>query len=274
MKHMSPDPHSTQSEIIKALHTRPLIDPAKEVEQRVDFLVNYLETTGAAGYVLGISGGQDSTLAGRLAQLACEQVDGAAFWAVRLPYGQQADEDDAQVALDFIQPDHRLTLDIAPATDALSAATAESLGQDALGDFNRGNVKARLRMVAQYALAGEKNLLVVGTDHAAENVTGFFTKWGDGAADLLPLAGLNKRQGAQLLVHLGAPRSTWAKVPTADLEDNKPGLPDEEALGVAYSDIDDYLEGKPVPAEAAATIERLWRAGAHKRQMPQGPSPL
>ena len=127
-------------------------------------------------------------------------------------------------------------------------------------------------MTAQYAIAGEVGALVIGTDHAAENVTAFFTKWGDGAADLLPLAGLNKRQGAALLEHLGAPRSTWEKVPTADLEDDKPQIPDEEALGVTYAHIDDYLEGKAVPDAARERIETLWRRGAHKRIMPQGPS--
>lgn len=271
---------SLQAQIIAALGVHPTIDPAAEVAKRVEYLANYLRTTGAKGYVLGISGGQDSTLAGRLAQLACDEVEGAEFWAVRLPHGVQADEDDAQVALDFIRPDHRLTVNIAPATAALDDAVAAAVhpsptapdesSQD-LGDFNRGNLKARLRMTAQYAIAGEVGALVLGTDHAAENITGFFTKWGDGAADLLPLEGLNKRQGAQLLQELGAPESTWRKVPTADLEDGKPLLPDEEALGISYAHIDDYLEGKEIPAAARERLETLWRKGAHKRRMPGGP---
>ncbi|NMF32932.1 ammonia-dependent NAD(+) synthetase [Corynebacterium ammoniagenes] len=260
-----------QQTIIATLGTKPSIDAAEEVTRRVDFLVDYLRTTGAAGYVLGISGGQDSTLAGKLAQLAVNQVDGAEFYALRLPHGVQMDEDDATMAMDFIQPDHSLTINIEGATSSLDAQVAQSLGGQKMGDFNRGNVKARLRMIAQYAVAGEKNLLVIGTDHAAENVTAFFTKWGDGAADLLPLEGLNKRQGAQMLQYLNAPEETWRKVPTADLEDDKPGLPDEQALGVTYAHIDDYLEGKQVPAEAAGVIEKHWRRGAHKRHMPQGP---
>ncbi|MFH0412270.1 ammonia-dependent NAD(+) synthetase [Corynebacterium sp. L4756] len=260
-----------QQHIIDALGTKPSINPGEEVEHRVGFLVDYLKNTGAAGFVLGISGGQDSTLAGKLAQLATDKVEGAQFYAIRLPHGVQSDEEDAQVALGFIEPDHSLVINIADATKAMDDQVAQSLGGQDLGDFNRGNVKARLRMIAQYAVASERNLLVLGTDHAAENVTGFFTKWGDGAADLLPLEGLNKRQGAQMLEYLGAPESTWAKVPTADLEDNKPGLPDEQALGVTYAHIDDYLEGKQVPADSAATIESLWRRGAHKRHMPQGP---
>ena len=272
---MSTHPENLQSEIIKALGTRPLIDTDEEVRTRVDFLADYLAATGAKGFVLGISGGQDSTLAGRLAQLAVEQrrASGAeaTFTAVRLPYGVQADEDDAQLALEFIQADETVTVDIKPATDALGAQVAGALGEAGLGDFNKGNVKARVRMVAQYAIAGERGCLVIGTDHAAENVTGFFTKFGDGAADLIPLAGLNKRQGAALLQHLGANPRLWEKVPTADLEEDRPALPDEEALGVSYALIDDYLEGKPVPAEAEARLAHLWRVGEHKRHLPPGP---
>lgn len=268
-----------QQNIIKHLGTKPLIDPEQEVESRVEFLADYLRKTGAKGFVLGISGGQDSTLAGRLAQLAVARVEGTQFWAVRLPHGVQADEDDAQIALDFIQPDHRLTVNIAPATKELDDAVATALGNSDngefnLGDFNRGNVKARVRMTAQYAIAGEVGALVLGSDHAAENITAFFTKWGDGAADLLPLEGLNKRQGALLLQHLGAPESTWKKIPTADLEEDRPQLADEEALGVSYPHIDDYLEGKDVPAAARQRIEELWYRGSHKRIMPPGPHTL
>lgn len=260
-----------QQQIIDEMGSVPSINPAEEVESRVQFLVDFLKRTGAKGYVLGISGGQDSTLAGKLAQLACDRVDGADFYAVRLPHGVQADEDDAQIALEFIQPDHRLTINIAPATAALDDEVAKAFGEANLGDFNRGNIKARLRMTAQYAIAGEKGLLVIGTDHAAENVTGFYTKWGDGACDLLPLAGLTKGQGKEMLRELGAPDSTWKKVPTADLEDDKPQLPDEQALGVTYEHIDAYLEGKDVPDEARERIEYWYHRGKHKRMMPPGP---
>lgn len=270
----SPDtPSAMQRQIMTELEVQPSINPAAEVERRTEFLAAYLRQTGAKGFVLGISGGQDSTLAGRLCQLACERVRAegreAQFYAMRLPYGVQFDEADAQAALDFIQPDYRLTVNIKPATDAMEAACQEALGGgDSIGDFTKGNVKARQRMIAQYTVAGQKGLLVVGTDHAAEAVTGFFTKFGDGAADLMPLNGLNKRQGASLLRELGAPAATWEKVPTADLEENRPALPDEEALGLRYRDIDDYLEGKAVSAEAAEKIEGYFRRSAHKRALP------
>lgn len=264
-------PRPLQEKIVSALHTHPLIDSEKEIERRVTFLVDYLRATGARGFVLGISGGQDSTLAGRLAQLAVERARPAEFWALRLPYGVQADEADAQTALDFIRPDHRATINIKEAADAAARGAAAALGLDRLDDFHAGNVKARQRMVAQYAVAGQRGLLVIGTDHAAENLTGFFTKHGDGAADLLPLAGLTKGQGARLLQELGAPSSTWTKIPTADLEEERPALLDEEALGVSYAHIDAYLEGRAVPEEAAERIERLWRSGEHKRHLPATP---
>jgi len=276
MAHMSTNNGTLQAGIIAALGVSPTIDAAREVDRRVAFLADYLAATGAKGFVLGISGGQDSTLAGRLAQLAVEKRRAkggeASFVAVRLPHGVQADEEDAQAALEFIRPDERVTVNIEPATTELSRAVGAALQKDALGDFNKGNVKARMRMVAQYAIAGERGMLVIGTDHAAENVTGFFTKFGDGAADLLPLAGLNKRQGAALLAHLGAERRLWEKVPTADLEEDRPSLPDETALGITYTDIDDYLEGKPIPDAARERLEHLWRVGQHKRHLPPGPA--
>lgn len=268
-----------REQIQRELAVQATIDPAAEIERRVAFLCAYLRASGARGFVLGISGGQDSTLAGRLCQLAAERLRAggteATFMAVRLPYGVQADEADAQRALTFIRPDRRVTVNVKGAVDAASGAAAAALAEAGAGgelrDFVRGNIKARERMVAQYALAGQLNLLVVGTDHAAEALTGFFTKYGDGGVDLTPLTGLSKRQGAQLLAHLGAPEETWRKVPTADLEDDRPGLPDEQALGVTYTQIDDYLEGQPVPEEVAAKLERMYLQTRHKRAVPVTP---
>ena len=111
----------------------------------------------------------------------------------------------------------------------------------------------------------------MGTDHAAEAVTGFFTKYGDGGSDLNPLAGLTRSQGGELLRHLGAPESTWTKVPTADLEDDRPALPDEQALGVSYADIDRYLEGHDIDHSAAEVIESAYLRTRHKRTLPASP---
>ncbi|MFF2051586.1 ammonia-dependent NAD(+) synthetase [Leifsonia sp. NPDC058194] len=260
-----------QARIIDELNVSPTIDAAAEVEKRVDFLVRYLQATGAAGFVLGISGGQDSSLAGRLCQLAVERLaergTDAEFIAVRLPYAVQHDEDDAQLALSFIRPQRVVTFDIQRGTDGVQAEYADALG-DAMTDFTKGNVKARLRMVAQYAIAGQRRLLVVGTDHAAEAVTGFFTKYGDGGTDVLPLTGLTKRQGKALLQHLEAPARLYEKAPTADLLDHTPGQTDEDNLGLSYAVIDDFLEGRDVPDEDASAIEARYLATEHKRRVP------
>lgn len=269
-----------RAQILEELGARPTIDAGDEIRKRVQFLKDYLLSTPAKGFVLGISGGQDSTLAGRLAQLAAselrEEGHDAEFVAVRLPYGAQADESDAQVSLDFIEPDRSVVVNVKPGADATAKESSEAL-RDIIGDggelrdFVRGNIKARERMVIQYSIAGQLGYLVVGTDHAAEAITGFFTKFGDGGVDVTPLTGLSKRQGAALLRELGAPESTWKKVPTADLEDDRPALPDEEALGLTYAQIDDYLEGKDVPDAVAEKLEAMFLNTRHKRTVPVTP---
>lgn len=264
----------TREQILTELHVQPKIDPNMEIERRVHFLCQYLQNTPAKGFVLGISGGQDSTLVGRLCQIAVERLRSqgkeAAFYAIRLPYNIQKDEEDVEMAINFISPDHDLTINIQDAVQSTIKNTEKAL-QLPLSDFVRGNIKARERMVTQYAIAGALHLLVVGTDHAAEAITGFFTKYGDGGVDLTPLTGLSKRQGAQLLQELGAPTSTWTKVPTADLEDQRPQLPDEIALGITYREIDDYLEGCVVSDECNQKLEKMYNNTKHKRNIPASP---
>jgi NAD+ synthase len=260
-----------QAKIIEEMGVLPRIDPAGEVRKRVTFLKDYLKATHTKGFVLGISGGLDSSLAGRLAQLAVDELEAegvdANFVAVRLPHGVQHDEHDAQAALDFIGAETEWTFNIAPAVEAFEAEFEKTTGNP-VSDFTKGNMKARSRMIAQYALAGEHNYLVIGTDHGAESVTGFFTKFGDGGADVLPLFGLNKRQNRALLAELGAPARIWDKVPTADLLDGTPGRTDEDELGLRYDDIDDYLEGRDVPDEVAEKIEQKYLRTRHKRTVP------
>ncbi|MFJ9808866.1 ammonia-dependent NAD(+) synthetase [Streptomyces sp. NPDC101158] len=274
------DPETTalQQQIARELEVAETFDPSAEIERRVAFLTERLTSTGLRSLVLGISGGVDSTTTGRLCQLAVERARAAGhdatFYAMRLPYGVQADEHDAQLALDFIRADRVLTVDIRPASDAaLDASRAAGVAfRDAHHqDFVHGNIKARQRMIAQYAVAGAHDGLVVGTDHAAEAVSGFFTKYGDGAADLVPLTGLTKRRVRAVAAELGAPAELVWKTPTADLETLEPGKPDEDALGVTYDEIDDFLEGKPVGEAAFASIVRRYELTDHKRRLPIAP---
>lgn len=263
--------------IIEQLKVKPSIDPAFEVERRKNFIKQQLKQSGLKNLILGISGGIDSTTLGRIAQLAVNELNNDSksyqFIAVRLPYEQQADEADAQLAMEFIQPSEAITVNIKAASDGLHNAVMTGLGDKqsssfspSLIDFNKGNVKARARMAAQYEIAGLVGGLVLGTDHSAENITGFFTKWGDGACDLIPLFGLSKRQVRQIATFLGAPDILVNKAPTADLECLSPGKTDESALGLSYEQIDDFLEGQPVSSEVATKLIDIFNKTQHKRE--------
>ena len=278
---MTQDPSpvdAVQREIIAALHVAPVFDAAAEIERRTAFLAGYLRSTGLGTLVLGISGGVDSLVAGCLAQRAVERLRAegrdATFIAMRLPYGVQKDEAEAQRALAVMKPDRILSIDIRPAADGMLAAlkAGQLAFRDAAHeDFVLGNIKARQRMIAQFAVAGAHNGIVIGTDHAAEALMGFFTKFGDGAADVTPLTGLDKRRVRALAQQLGAPDALVFKVPTADLESLVPQKPDEDAFGVSYEQIDDFLEGKPVSAAAREIILATHRKSAHKRALPVEP---
>lgn len=262
-----------QRKIIDELKVKPTIDPNEEIRISVDFLKEYMEVnTFFNGFVLGISGGQDSTLVGKLAQIAVDELNATheakkyTFIAVKLPYGIQSDSKDVEDVLEFIQPSVTYEVNIKPAVD-VSVASLEKAGVK-ISDFTKGNEKARERMKAQYSIAAMNGCVVLGTDHAAEALTGFFTKYGDGASDVVPIFRLNKRQGRALLKELDCPEHLYTKIPTADLEDDRPMLADEVALGVTYDDIDDYLEGKQVSDTAKNTIEALFRKSEHKRHLP------
>ncbi|CAH9065456.1 NH(3)-dependent NAD(+) synthetase [Pseudoalteromonas holothuriae] len=265
--------------ILAEMQVQPQIDVAFEITRRVNFIKQRLMSAHCQTLVLGISGGVDSSTCGRLCQLAVQALNEEQdtnryqFIAMRLPYGVQADEDEAQLALDFIKPSQRITVNIKPAVDAMHEQATQailsarlSMPESTAVDFVKGNVKARQRMVAQYEVAGLTNGLVVGTDHSAENITGFYTKFGDGACDLAPLFGLSKRQVRALAAHLNAPTDLVIKAPTADLECDRPGLTDEEALGLSYDQIDDFLEGRQVTPEVADKLIAIYQRTQHKRQ--------
>lgn len=263
--------------ILAEMKVLPTIDVAHEVKRRVAFIQQQLKASGCTSLVLGISGGIDSCTLGRLAQLAVDGLNEQAqgqyqFIAVRLPYSTQADEQDAQDSITFIQPTQSLSVNVQPGTDAIHAQTTQALADAGLMpqdphhiDFVKGNVKARARMVTQYEIAGMLNGLVLGTDHSAENITGFYTKYGDGACDLAPLFGLNKRQVRQLATYMGAPEKVITKAPTADLESLTPQLADEQALGLSYDEIDDFLEGRDVSPAVSDKLVAIYQKTQHKR---------
>lgn len=267
--------------IIEEMRVLPEIKVEFEVARRVEFIKSHLLSSHMKTLVLGISGGIDSCTLGCLAQLAIDELNqnsdesadkGYQFIAVRLPYNVQADEIDAQASIDFIQPSQNLSVNVQPGADTIDQQTTAAMANIGLlpasetkQDFVKGNVKARTRMVIQYQVAGLLNGLVLGTDHSAENITGFYTKYGDGACDLAPLFGLNKRQVRQVASYLGAPAHVVNKAPTADLESLAPQKSDEQALGLSYDQIDDFLEGRPVEEYVSTKLVDIFTKTQHKR---------
>lgn len=257
-------------------------DVKSAVRGRIDYLKNFLRKTGQKGYVLGISGGVDSSTVGRLAQIACEELRAegydAKFIAMRLPAGVQFDEEDAQKALKFINPDMTLTVNVGEASKLISTQCSDELNKNNVSlsaeskDFHSGNVKARMRMLSQYFVAGSNQMLVLSSDHISENILSFVTKFGDSAVDLIVLSsetpgkGVNKRQVRLIAKELGAPEIVYKKVPTADLESLKQGIPDHIAMGLSsYDVLDDFIEGKYCPPEDEVVIVNTYNNTRHKR---------
>lgn len=268
---------SLQKKIIKILGVKPIIDPKFEIRRILNFIKTYLlQHKNITTLVLGLSGGQDSTLTGKLCQLAIQELNKTLkkniykLILLCLPYGKQIDKQDCQDSINFIQP--KIILNINIKNSVLS--TEKSLKQS--GIYVSKNVhennKARERMKIQYSIAGIHHGIVIGTNHASEAVTGFFTKYGDGGSDINPISELNKKQGRSLLKELKCPSHLYLKPPRAHLEDKHPYKTDEEILGITYHDIDSYLEGKKINIKSKLIIEKYYINTLHKRQTPITPN--
>lgn len=261
-----------QNQIIKSLNIKNIIIPNEEINNRTEGLKKYfLSNTNLKSLIVAISGGQDSTLVGKLCQLTIQKIrkltkiKSYKFIALRLPYGIQADEKDCIDALNFIKPDKIIEINIKEAV--LSSTKSLKNAGIIISDFIKGNQKARERMKIQYSIASINNGLIIGTGNAAEIITGFFTKYGDNGVDINLISALNKRQGKLLLKHLNCPKHLYLKTPTADLEDKKPQQPDELILNIKYNEIDEYLEGKRVDIKIQKKIEAMYLKTMHKRKV-------
>lgn len=276
----SPEYLAVKNEILNkyGVQSTSNFNSEKEIRGRIDYLKNFIHKTGLNGFVLGISGGVDSTTVGRLCQIACEELRteglNAKFYAMRLPAGVQFDETDAQEAMKFINPDVSMLVNVGDASNFIhNAFTFEQNridgknGNPSSLDYHKGNVKARMRMIAQYEVAGYYGLAVVGTSQATELCTAFFSKYGDGGSDLHVINGLNKRQVRLIAKTLGSNSSLWDKAPTADLEELNPGKLDDDGFGFPYESLDDFLEGKTVPPDIEQKIVQLYENTRHKREL-------
>ncbi len=276
LEYGSPEYNAKKHEILLLLGTdMSKFDVKAAIRNRIDYLKNFLITTGLKGFVLGISGGVDSTATGKLAQLACmelrEEGYEAKFIAMRLPAGIQFDEEDAQVALKFINPDIALTVNIGESANAITKENVlalQSIGRQLTPeqiDFHKGNAKARIRMTTQFFTASVYSAAVISTDHSSESCTGFFTKFGDGAADLMVLNGLIKTQVRLVAKELGAPEKLWNKPPTADLEELNPGKLDDVGFGFPYEALDKFLMREDISSEIEQKIIHQYVITQHKR---------
>jgi NAD+ synthase len=240
-------------------------------EQIADWLRERARAAGADGFVFGLSGGIDSAVVARLCQMATP----GHVLGVMLPcYSQAQDEQDALlVANEFKIP--AVKVDLSQTFDALSSALDNALTEqhpkytvnvvDIKQRLPRANIKPRLRMTSLYYAGNALNYLVAGTGNRSEITLGYYTKYGDGGVDVLPIGDLLKSEVRALAREIGVPEPVITKPPTAGLW---PGQTDEAEMGFSYETLEDYLNGKEVPAAVATRIEQLRKASDHKRALP------
>ena len=232
----------------------------QELKNRIQFIQNKLKEANASGIIFGNSGGKDSALVGILAKYACENVLGVIMPCESKRNFEEDMEDGLKLANQFNIENITVNLtdtkkSIAKAIENVENITSES----------SKNIAPRLRMTTLYAIGQSKNYLVAGTGNKSELYMGYFTKWGDGAFDLNPIADLTVTEIYEFLEFLEAPQNIIKKAPSAGLFE---GQTDELELGITYGEIDEYIATGKGKAESVAIIERAHRVTEHKRRMP------
>ncbi|KJS85720.1 MAG: NAD synthetase [Peptococcaceae bacterium BICA1-8] len=242
-----------------------------KVQDTIEWLRKQVGNSGTKGLVVGISGGVDSALCSFLIKKAFP--NNSLGLIMPCDSNPQDKEDALKVAtacgLQY------LTIDLCETHSHLFGQIKDNL--EGFNDkklnlnISKANLKARLRMSTLYAVANAFNYLVVGTDNAAEAYTGYFTKYGDGGVDILPISNLTKREVRQWSREVGVPEQIIKKQPSAGLWLNQT---DEAEMGTTYDMIDDFIEGKKIPEKDRLIIEKLHKISYHKREMPPQPPKL
>lgn len=233
----------------------------KEIES---FLKDYLESNHMDSYVLGLSGGVDSSLVAAIARKAVGK-DRLYCYAIDIESNPQDIIDAKSVAKEL-----DLNLKVVNLSDTYHSYLKDLSGEDFIR-LTKSNLKVRMRMVALFAYAQEKKGLVLGTDNADERYVGYFTKYGDGAADVLPIVHLTKSEVRDAAKMYGLSEILANRVPSAGLFE---GQTDEKELGISYKDLDDFLLGKEIDPKSKERIEYLHKISEHKRKAIPEPIPF
>jgi NAD+ synthase len=227
-----------------------------ELQNRVKFIRNLLDASGAQGIVYGNSGGKDSALVGILCKAACDNTVG-----IIMPCSSQRNfgedrEDGLAVARQFEISTR--TIDLTPQKELVMQTLQDqcSLTQAAIA-----NIAPRLRMLTLYTVGASEGRLVAGTGNRSELYMGYYTKWGDGACDFNPIADLTATEVFEFLRYLNAPEHIITKAPSAGLFE---GQTDEQEMGISYAAIDRYLLHGQASPEDLAILERFHSRNAHK----------
>ncbi len=227
------------------------------------FLKDYLVTSNCKGYVLGLSGGVDSSLVAAIAKRAVGK-DKLFCYAIDIDSHPSDILDAKKVAKQL-----DVHLEIISLSKTYHSYLDELKGNDFMR-LSKSNLKVRMRMCALFAYAQEHSALVLGTDNYDERYVGYFTKYGDGAADLLPIVHLTKQEVREAAKMYGLSEDLYNRTPSAGLFE---GQTDEKEMGVTYEELDNYLSGKEVSVEAKNRIEHLHKISEHKRSEIPNPKP-
>lgn len=238
-----------------------------KVNEIVLWLQNYLKSTGQKGYVLGLSGGIDSSVVAALLMRSCPQQ----CLGVIMPAGNlEQDKEHGILAANSCKMPY-IEIDLTHSREGLYRGIAKELAAQGLATADekivKGNIGARLRMTTLYGVGNALNYLVVGTDNLAESYTGYFTKYGDGGVDILPISHLTKGEVFAMGTYLGVPDAIINKPPSAGFFHEQT---DEAEMGVDYDTIDRFLMGEEISEDKKVLIEKLHRISEHKRHMPRG----